>query len=87
MTSKTELMLLIKYDSPVIKLNDCLGDLGLQKADANRQASENTLPVPTFRLRDSQKSPRLIHIKDLSAYIDERHEAAQKTWLSLNTNR
>jgi len=87
MTNKTELMLLLKYDSPVVKLNDCLDELGLAKVDANRRASENSLPVPTFRMRESQKSPRLIHVEDLAAYIDEQHEAAQKTWLAINARR
>lgn len=87
MINKTEIMLLMKYDSPIVKLNDCLEELGLKKADANRQASENMLPLPTFRLRDSQKSPRLIHIKDLAIYIDKQHQDAKQMWLSFNSRR
>jgi|TARA_B110001469_G_scaffold106271_1_gene106025 hypothetical protein len=87
MINKTEVMLLMKYDSPVIRLNDCLTELGLQKADANRRASEYSLPVPTFRMRDSQKSPRLIHIKDLAEYIDRQHQEAKETWIRVNAGR
>ena len=80
-------MLLLKYETPVIKLNNCLDDLGLQKGEANRLASDNQLPVPTFRMRDSQKSPRLIHIKDLAEYIDLKHQEAQTQWQAINAGR
>ena len=85
MTSQTELMLLMKYDcSPIAKLEDCLEYIGYNKVEANRAASLDRLPIPTFRLRDSQKSPRMIHIKDLAAHIDSQREAATEDWKRMN---
>ena len=86
MTSKTELMLMFQYDGqPAIKLDECLDHLGYSKVEANRYAGLNRLPIPTFRLRDSQKSPRMVHVKDLAAHIDNQHALAKLDWERMNT--
>jgi len=85
MTNKTELMLMLRYDgSPTILLDQCLDQLGYSKVEANRHAGLNRLPIPTFRLRDSQKSPRMVHLKDLAEHIDSQHAIALKDWRRMN---
>ncbi|MCZ8497655.1 pyocin activator PrtN family protein [Vibrio lentus] len=37
---------------------------------AEQRAKACDFPVPTFKLRDSERSPSLIKIEDLAVYID-----------------
>ncbi|MBG3079290.1 pyocin activator PrtN family protein [Proteus mirabilis] len=32
--------------------------------------------MPTYRLNNSQKSPRMIHVNDLASYIDQQRDEA-----------
>ncbi|MDC9622661.1 pyocin activator PrtN family protein [Xenorhabdus sp. XENO-7] len=36
------------------------------------------LGIPTYKLNDSQKSPRIVHVNDLAAHIDKQIEQASK---------
>jgi hypothetical protein len=38
----------------------------------------NRLPVPTFRLRDSQGAPLMVSVADLAALVEERHAAVYR---------
>ncbi|MDE9535682.1 pyocin activator PrtN family protein, partial [Xenorhabdus bovienii] len=40
--------------------------------------NEGKLNIPTYKLNDSQKSPRVVHVNDLAAYIDKQREQASK---------
>ena len=64
--------------------DECLDHLGYSKVEANRNAGLNRLPIPTFRLRDSQKSPRMVHLKDLAEHIDSQHAIALNDWRRMN---
>lgn len=56
---------------PTVKLIECYHHLGYTSAElAEREAGALTLPVPWFRLNDSQKSKRMVHLTDLADYID-----------------
>jgi len=48
--------------------------------EACRKAALNLLPVPTFKLRDSERSPYLIYAKDLAAWIDSKALSARQDW-------
>ncbi|MBA8734194.1 pyocin activator PrtN family protein [Chromobacterium violaceum] len=79
--SKTEWLLMARYQTPSIPLATvCEEHFGLTEHEANRAASLNKLPVPTYRVGESKRSPRHIHINDLAALIDRRHAEAQRSW-------
>ena len=77
----TELMLFARFEKPYVRLEDiCQEFFGLCDKRAKVAAASQLLPVPVLRTMDSQKSPMMIKISDLAAYIDARHERYQKTW-------
>lgn len=53
--------------------------LGIDSRKAEDRARLHRLPIPTFRL-GSQKSPRLVSMADLAAWIDEQRAAAKAEW-------
>lgn len=80
MASDTEVQLLALYRTPAIPLHDiCERYFSLKPRNADRRARLNQLPVPAFKL-NSQKSPYMVHIKDLAAHIDNTHDGATKVW-------
>ena len=50
--------------------------LKMSQTTAERKANAGELPIPTYRLNDSQKSPRIIHVNDLATYIDQQRNDA-----------
>ncbi|MGK3630405.1 pyocin activator PrtN family protein [Enterobacter cloacae] len=52
--------------------------LGMKPRTAEDKAAVGRLPIPTFRLGDTQKAPRLVHLEDLAHHIDKMREKAQK---------
>jgi hypothetical protein len=78
--SRTELQLVAVY-GPMVPLTEvCKPYFNLSPDVAKKRAALNALPVPTFRLIDSQKAPYLIRASDLATYIDSTHEAALAEW-------
>ncbi len=82
----TEAALLIAYGDVNIPLSEiCEKYLGLNKAEANRQAraratadkTKKQLPITAFRLTDSQKSPWLVRVSDLARFTDKAYEEAK----------
>lgn len=77
----TEQQLLASLGAPVVPLEDvCQVYFGLTPRTAAEHAGLNRLPVPTFRLRDSQKAPLMVHVRDLAKHIDDTHAGASKSW-------
>lgn len=52
--------------------------LGMRPATADKKAGCGELPIPTFRIGNSQKSPRLVHVSDLAEFIDSQREIAKR---------
>ncbi len=78
--SATEVRLCALY-GPVVPLREvCKRYLGLSYKEACRRAAVCQLRVPTFKLRDSERAPYLIHAKDLAAWIDSQAGAARAIW-------
>ena len=74
--SPTLFMLMAAHNGgPTVRLDE-VAELyfGLSPRTAQARATAGTLPVPAFRA--TQKSPYLIHLLDLAAYIDEQREQA-----------
>lgn len=51
--------------------------LGMKPTTADKKAGCGELPIPTFRIGDGQKSPRMVHVADLAEYIDNQRKAAK----------
>lgn len=74
-------MLMKQYPLPTVQLKMIAEEyLGLTPGEAQREANMNRLPIPTFRLRNSQKAPLMIHIQDLATHIDASLAAARTQW-------
>ena len=52
---------------------------GLTEKRAKREASTQTLPIPVYRAK-SQKSPWLVSLVDLAAWIDIERGKAKTDW-------
>lgn len=66
---------------PAVRLDEiCERYFGLSKRVAYEYAALNRLPVPTFRLNDSRKSPYMVRIEDLNQVINDASEAAKASW-------
>lgn len=82
---QTQFALLAMYGKPTIPLSEVAQEyFGLTPKTAAEKARNCTFPVPTFRLRDSQKAPLFVKIEDLAAYIDEQYTKAANEWASVN---
>ena len=63
--------------STTVPLARCAELFGYSPDEAAKRAARAALPVPAFR-RGSQKSPWLINVEDLDAYLeDQRRQALQ----------
>jgi hypothetical protein len=77
----TLFMLMGEFDSrPAVPLEECLHYVGLTKTEANRAITDGKLQLPTFRMRDSQKAPRMVHLSDLAEFIDNHWQPAKQTY-------
>ncbi len=78
-------LLAARYKKPAIFLEDVILDFmpHLTIDAANRRANKQTLPFPVFR-SDSGKSPWLVNISDLAAYLESRRDAAKRDWTAMN---
>lgn len=80
----TVFALMARFESPTVKLKDiCEEFFGYTPKTAEQKAKGQGLPVPTFKLRDSERSPSLINVTDLAAFIDERHAQAKNDWQAI----
>lgn len=81
----TKFALLARYGSPTIELKIvCKEFFGVTPKTAEQRAKACDFPIPTFKLRDSERSPSFVKIDDLAAYIDQRYEQAKCEWQSVN---
>ena len=81
----TNFALLARFGNPTVELKQVSQEFfGITSRTAEQRAKACDFPVPTFKLRDSERSPSLIKIEDLAAYIDKRHSEAAQDWLSVN---
>lgn len=77
----TNFALLARFETPVIELKCvCEEFFGIKPKTAEQKVKGCDFPIPTFKLRDSERSPTLIKIKDLAAYIDQRYSEAESEW-------
>jgi len=83
---ETSFALLARFGTPLIPLEKiCEEFLGLKPKTAESKAKAQALPFPTLKLRDSERSPTMVKVEDLGAYIDKKYEQSQKEWQSVQT--
>lgn len=82
---KTLFVLMAQFDGKAeIPLTEvCKQFLGLDDNEAKRQAAAHKLPFPAHRL-GSQKSPWMVSIFDLAAYIEKQQQEAMQEWAKVN---
>lgn len=77
--------LLARFQSPVVQLKDIsIEFFGVQPKTAEQQAKAGAFPLPTFKARDSERSPTLVNISDLAEYLEKRYEAGRSQWQQVN---
>jgi len=77
----TNFALLARFQTPVIELkNICEEFFGIKPKTAEQKVKGCDFPIPTFKLRDSERSPTLIKVEDLANYIDKRYAEAENEW-------
>ena len=69
------------YKTPTIPLSEvCERYFSLSYEEALKKAARNELPVPTFRLTSSRKSPLMLSAETLGQWIDATEAAARAQW-------
>ncbi len=73
---------LINKFGPAIPLKDvCELYFGISTyKEACRKAAVNQLPVPTFKLRQSERAPYLVDPADLAQHIEKTKAASVADW-------
>ena len=73
----TVFMLLAEFGTAQIPLETiCKQYFDMEYPEARKAASKQLLPVPVIRL-GSQKSPWIVHVNDLAAFIDAQLSKAR----------
>lgn len=69
------------FKTPTIPLADiCERYFALSYEEAMKKAARNELPVPTFRLTNSRKSPLMVSAQALGDWIDKTEATARAAW-------
>ncbi|MHA2769202.1 pyocin activator PrtN family protein [Vibrio harveyi] len=81
----TNFALLARFESPTVELKQISQEFfGITPKTAEQRAKARNFPIPTFKLRDSERSPTLVKIEDLANHIDRQYEQAKNEWQSVN---
>jgi hypothetical protein len=77
--------LLARFNNPVVPLKEISEEFfGIQPKTAEQRAKAATLPVPTFKVRDSERSPTMVNVSDLGAFLEERYQQGREDWKKVN---
>ena len=73
--------LLARFESPTVELKViCDEFFGYTPKTAEQKAKAQALPIPTFKLRDSERSPSLVNVADLATYVEQRYRESKSEW-------
>lgn len=77
---QTILLLMVQFDGKTqIPLESiCEEFLGMKPKTAAFKAAAKTLPIPAYKMRDSERAGWFIDIRDLAAHIDQQRLDAKK---------
>lgn len=76
----TLMMLFCQYDSKSVIPVDVVAaeHFNLDKQVFLRKISDGSIGLPVICMEDSQKTAKVVHVKDLADYIDNRRANAQR---------
>lgn len=75
----TVFLLMAEFGTPTIPLSQIAERyLGMKPETANKKANCGELALPSFRLDQGQKAPRIVHVKDLADFIDRKRDEAKR---------
>ncbi|MCG7551967.1 pyocin activator PrtN family protein [Pseudoalteromonas sp. Of11M-6] len=73
--------LLARFNNPVVPLKEvCKEFFGVSPKTAEQQAKAGKLPIPTFKMRESERAPTLVNVTDLAEYIQSQYDNARTEW-------
>lgn len=79
----TVFLLMAEYGQATVPLETIAKKyLNISLAEANRNASKQSLPFPVFRA-PSQRSPWMVNIADLAEWIDKQRDKAREDWKTI----
>lgn len=83
----TAFILTMRYQSTTVPLEEIIKHymphVGLDQA--KRRAAEQTLPFPAFKAdKNSHKSPYLVRVADVAAWLDNQAAEAAEDWRKVN---
>lgn len=84
----TAYLLAMRYRKPVIELSEvCRHYLNITTpSEMNRKAAAQAFPFPVFRADPAnKKSPYLVKISALAAWLDTQAEQGQREWEKVNS--
>jgi len=77
--------LLARFETPAVPLKDiCQEFLGINPKTAEQKAKACDLPFPTFKTRNSERSPTLVNVADLGDYLNDQYSLGRKEWERVN---
>lgn len=83
--NSTVFLLLAEFETGQIPLEKvCEKYLDMDLRTALRKAGVQQLPFPVYRA-GSQKSPYLVNVNDLAAYLDEKRTKAADVWQKMQS--
>ncbi|UTM57038.1 pyocin activator PrtN family protein [Photobacterium sp. CCB-ST2H9] len=81
----THFALLARFQSPIVELKQVSQEFfGVTPKTAEQRAKACDFPIPTFKLRDSERCPTMVKIEDLAVHIDKKYAEAQAEWRSVH---
>ena len=83
----TVFLLMAEFETSTISLSDVAERyFGMKPSTAEIKAARGQFPIPTFRVSDSQKAPRMIHIQDLAEHIDLQRKKGKDLFESMKSS-
>lgn len=86
-TPSTAFTLTMRHQSTIITLQEVITQYlpHISLDQAKRRAAEQTLPFPVFKAdKNSKKSPYMVRVDALAAWLDHASEQAEEDWRKVN---
>lgn len=80
-------LLLAQFERSPVPLDDvCEEYFGMKGKQARIRAAAQSLPVPAFKMRESEKARWFIDLRDLANHIDKQRGFARADFIKINGN-
>lgn len=82
----TLLLLLARYERSPVPLSEiCKEFFGIGEKQAAMLAASQALPVPAFKLRESERAGWMVDLRDLAEHIDKKRRQALSDYTEVRT--